>query len=67
MAAVIAEQGYLETSVAEIVQKARTSQRTFYESFANKEDAMVAALDNASLKMEAAARSAVDWQHRVLA
>ncbi len=67
MAAVIAEQGYLETSVAEIVQRARTSQRTFYESFANKEDAMVAALDNASLKMEAAARSAFDWQHRVLA
>ncbi len=34
MAAVIAEQGYLETSVAEIVQRARTSQRTFYEIFA---------------------------------
>jgi AcrR family transcriptional regulator len=67
MAAVISEQGYLETSVAEIVQRARTSQRTFYENFGNREEAVIAALDNASSKMEAAARSAFDWQHRVVA
>ncbi|HVC07881.1 MAG TPA: TetR/AcrR family transcriptional regulator [Solirubrobacterales bacterium] len=69
LAAVVAEKGYPETTVAEIVERARTSQRTFYEHFANKEEAMVAALDSGSAQMLGAAlpafRRASDWQHAV--
>jgi AcrR family transcriptional regulator len=69
LAAVVSEKGYHETTVAEIVERARTSQRTFYEHFDNKEDAMVAALDSGSAQMLAEAmpafRRAHDWQHAV--
>lgn len=71
LAAVVSEKGYPETTVADIVERARTSQRTFYEHFDNKEDAMVAALDSGSAQMLAAAlpafRRAHDWQHAVQA
>jgi AcrR family transcriptional regulator len=69
LAAVVADKGYPGTTVAEIVERAGTSQRTFYEHFANKEDAIVAALDSGSAHMLAAAlpafRRAPDWQHAV--
>jgi AcrR family transcriptional regulator len=69
LAAVVAEKGYPDTTVAEIVERAATSQRTFYEHFKNKEDAIVAALDSGSAHMLAAAlpafRRAPDWQHAV--
>ncbi len=69
LAAVVSEKGYPETTVAEIVDRAKTSQRTFYEHFANKEEAMVAALDSGSSQMLAAAlpafRRASDWSHAV--
>jgi len=69
LAAVVGEKGYPDTTVAEIVERAGTSQRTFYEHFANKEDAIVAALDSGSAHMLAAAlpafRRAPDWQHAV--
>jgi AcrR family transcriptional regulator len=69
LAAVVADKGYPDTTVAEIVERASTSQRTFYEHFANKEDAIVAALDSGSAHMLAAAlpafRRAPDWQHAV--
>ena len=69
LAAVVAEKGYPETTVAEIVERARTSQRTFYEHFENREEAMVAALDSGSAQMLGAAlpafRRASDWQHAV--
>jgi AcrR family transcriptional regulator len=71
LAAVVSEKGYPESTVADIVDRARTSQRTFYENFANKEDAMVAALDSGSSQMLAAAlpafRRSQDWQHAVQA
>ena len=71
LAAVVSTKGYLETSVAEIVQRARTSQRTFYQHFANKEEALIAALDSGSAQMLAAALPAMrrtsDWQARVRA
>jgi AcrR family transcriptional regulator len=71
LAAVISEKGYPETTVAEVVDRAKTSQRTFYENFANKEDATVAALDSGSAQMLAAAlpafRRATDWPHAVKA
>jgi len=71
LAAVVSEKGYPETTVADIVERAKTSQRTFYEHFANREDAVVAALDGGSAQMLAAAlpafRRAPDWQHAVQA
>ncbi|HEY2479682.1 MAG TPA: TetR/AcrR family transcriptional regulator, partial [Solirubrobacterales bacterium] len=69
LAAVVADKGYPDTTVAEVVERAGTSQRTFYEHFDNKEDAIVAALDSGSAYMLAAAlpafRRAADWQHAV--
>ncbi|HET7590844.1 MAG TPA: TetR/AcrR family transcriptional regulator [Solirubrobacterales bacterium] len=69
LAAVVAEKGYPNTTVAEVVERASTSQRTFYEHFKNKEDAIVAALDSGSAHMLAAAlpafRRAPDWPHAV--
>lgn len=69
MAAVVAEKGYPDTTVADVVERASTSQRTFYEHFKNKEDAIVAALDSGSSHMLAAAlpafRRAPDWPHAV--
>ncbi|HVY79047.1 MAG TPA: TetR/AcrR family transcriptional regulator [Solirubrobacterales bacterium] len=71
LAAVVAEKGYPETTVADVVKRAKTSQRTFYEHFSDKEDAMVAAIDSGSSQMLAAAlpafRRSSDWQHAVQA
>jgi AcrR family transcriptional regulator len=69
MAAVVAEKGYPETTIADIIERAGTSYRTFYEHFANKEEAVVAALDVGSLQMLAAAlpafRMAKDWEDAI--
>jgi AcrR family transcriptional regulator len=69
LAAVVSEKGYPDTTVADVVEKAGTSQRTFYEHFKNKEDAIVAALDSGSAHMLAAAlpafRRAADWPQAV--
>ena len=57
------------TTVAEVVDRASTSQRTFYEHFANKEDALLAALDSGSAQMLAtvlpAFRRAPSWEESV--
>ena len=69
LAAVVSERGYQEATVGEIVERARTSKRTFYESFQDKETATVAALDSASAQMLAAAlpafRRGGDWPYSV--
>jgi len=69
LAAVVAEKGYPETTITEIIERAGMSYRAFYERFENKEDAIVAALDVGSLQMLAAAmpafRWAKDWAHAV--
>jgi AcrR family transcriptional regulator len=69
LAAVVSEKGYPAVTVAEIVDRAATSQRTFYEHFANKEEALLAALDAGSSLWLAntlpAFRRAPDWQHAV--
>jgi len=44
LAASIAEVGYPATTVADIVQRARTSRRTFYDHFADREACLVALL-----------------------
>jgi len=69
MAAIVCEKGYPATTVAEIVDRAATSQRTFYEHFANKEEALIAALDSGSAQMLGttlpAFRRAGTWQEAV--
>ena len=69
LAAIVAEKGYRETTVAQIVRRAKTSQRSFYENFVNKEDALAAALDAGSSQLLAAAlpalRGAPDWPSAV--
>jgi AcrR family transcriptional regulator len=69
LAAVVAEKGCPAVTVAEIVERASASQRTFYEHFANKEEALLAALDAGSAQWLAntlpAFRRAPDWKNAV--
>jgi AcrR family transcriptional regulator len=45
MARTVARRGYAATSVADVLKEARISRRTFYETFADKEDCFLAAYD----------------------
>jgi AcrR family transcriptional regulator len=73
LAAVVSEKGYREASVPDIIRRAKTSSRTFYEHFVTKEDAMVAALDSGAQKMLAEAMPAFrraqgsSWQNAIQA
>lgn len=69
VATLSADKGYPNVTIAEIADRASTSQRTFYENFANKEEAMLAALDAGSSRMLAevlpAYRRGTDWPHSI--
>jgi AcrR family transcriptional regulator len=56
----IVEIGYRNTTVADIVRRARTSRRTFYEHFAGKEECFVALLVDANTDMIREITAAVD-------
>jgi AcrR family transcriptional regulator len=56
----IVEIGYLDTTVADIVRRARTSRRTFYEHFAGKEECFIALLADANAEMIRDITAAVD-------
>ncbi|MBJ7328442.1 MAG: TetR/AcrR family transcriptional regulator [Solirubrobacteraceae bacterium] len=45
MAEAVAEKGYVHTSVAEVLRRARVSRESFYEHFRDKEDCFLAAYD----------------------
>ena len=60
LAASIADQGYGNTTVADVVRRARTSRRTFYEHFASKEECFVALLTDANTEMIRQISAAVD-------
>jgi AcrR family transcriptional regulator len=62
LAASIAEDGYRGTTVAHIVGRARTSRRTFYENFSDKEACFVALLTDAHAQMIRQIYAAVDQQ-----
>ena len=47
MAQVVAEKGYAATTVADVVERAGVSRRTFYEQFTDKEACFLAAYDSA--------------------
>lgn len=56
----IAEIGYRDTTVADIVRRARTSRRTFYEHFADKEACFLALLSDANERLIREVTAAVD-------
>lgn len=69
LTASIAQVGYRNTTVADIVRLARTSRRTFYEHFADKEACFVALLTGANAEMirqiSASVDAAAPWQAQV--
>ncbi|MEV1286531.1 helix-turn-helix domain-containing protein [Micromonospora sp. NPDC049679] len=60
LAVSIAEVGYRNTTVADIVRRARTSRRTFYEHFSDKEACFVALLTDTNTAMVRQISAAVD-------
>lgn len=60
LAASITEKGYRTTTVADIVRRARTSRRTFYEHFGDKDECFVALLTDANAEMVRHISAAVD-------
>ncbi len=71
LAALLAEQGYGQTTVEQIVGRAAMSPTTFYANFAGKEDALMAAIDGAGAQVVAAVippfRRSSDWPRAVRA
>ena len=65
----IAEDGYPGTTVADIVRRARTSRRTFYEHFDSREACFVALLTDANAEQVRQVSAAVDantpWRNQV--
>lgn len=61
--------GYPETTVADVVRRARTSRRTFYEHFGSKAECLIALLNEANVEMirgiEAAVSPEASWQVQV--
>jgi AcrR family transcriptional regulator len=69
LAASIAQDGYRSTTVADIVRRARTSRRTFYEHFESKEACFVALLADANARLVRGVSAAVDrtapWEKQI--
>jgi AcrR family transcriptional regulator len=59
MASAVAERGYADTTIADIVRHARVSRRTFYEHFAGKEACLLALYVAASERVIRAIADAV--------
>ncbi|MGW4056674.1 TetR/AcrR family transcriptional regulator [Amycolatopsis sp. NPDC004747] len=58
----ITETGFRDTTVADVVRRARTSRRTFYEHFASREECLIALLAEANRSMIQQISEAVDPQ-----
>src|SRR5437763_7780716 len=63
MAASIQEKGYRETTVADVVRIARTSRRTFYEHFEDREACFLALFDATNIAMMEQIAAAVHPDH----
>ena len=65
----IAEDGYPRTTIADILRRARTSRRTFYEHFESRESCFVALLTDANADQVRQIAGAVDphapWRRQV--
>jgi AcrR family transcriptional regulator len=58
VAEAVYETGFAQMSVEDVVRRAGISRRTFYEQFANKDEAFLAAFDNAAALLIAGVRAA---------
>jgi AcrR family transcriptional regulator len=56
----VAEKGYARVAVADVIERAGVSRKTFYEQFANKEECFLAAYDAGVDRLLAAIDAAVD-------
>ncbi|ADJ46266.1 TetR family transcriptional regulator [Amycolatopsis mediterranei S699] len=56
----IIEAGFRDTTVADVVRRARTSRRTFYEHFSSREECLIALLAEANRSMIQRISEAVD-------
>src|SRR5690242_9680697 len=65
----VADLGYLETNVQDVIDRAGVSRPTFYEHFSNKEDCFLAAFDTSAERLlktvHAAAGDGETWRDRV--
>jgi AcrR family transcriptional regulator len=66
VAGAVAEKGYARTAVADVIERAGVSRKTFYEQFANKEECFLAAYDEGvdlllGAIAEAVRDAAPDW------
>ncbi|HEX6042424.1 TetR/AcrR family transcriptional regulator [Longimicrobium sp.] len=60
MAAAVAERGYADTTIADIVRHARVSRRTFYEQFSSKQECLLALYVAASERVIRATAAVVE-------
>ena len=71
LARAVAERGYAATTVADVIEIAGVSRKTFYEQFSDKNDCFLAAYDEAVAQLlagvEAAYRSKERWPAAVIA
>ncbi|GAA4447422.1 TetR/AcrR family transcriptional regulator [Actinokineospora soli] len=69
LASSITEVGYRDTTVADIVRRAKTSRRTFYAHFASREECLIALIHDFNTRMIARIAAAVDgaapWETQV--
>ena len=69
LAQAVAEKGYTDVTIADIVREAGVSRRTFYEHFAGKPQALIALFEAASRNALQVLRGAIDpkrdWQAQV--
>ena len=69
MAIAVAQKGYADTTIADIVREASVSRRTFYEYFATKAECLVALYEAASHNALKVLRAAIAqphaWEQRV--
>jgi AcrR family transcriptional regulator len=69
MAHAVAEKGYADTTIADVVREASVSRRTFYEHFRDKAECFVALYEAASRNALQVLRDAIqpshDWEQQV--
>ncbi len=61
-AELVAEQGYAETSIEQIVRRARVGYKTFYRHYADKQEAFLALLDTATERLAYVVEEAYDGE-----
>ncbi len=65
----VEELGYARATVAHITRRAKVSRRTFYELFSNREECLIAALEDVvrriHVELEAAGLEGLAWRERI--